>query len=183
MACEHINSSELHAPGPSQSVYREDCTQCFDSIDDPTGLDVCLFCYNGGCLKHAPLHYQSTSHPLALNIRRTRKVVKREEPPQKISKLAIAAETEEDRYDTRTSVHCFQCGADDIDSTQGILRNVVDGVLKASTFARQAEVKAWEQEITPCEHTLCLQQDIARQIQSQGIRTLLPGPEAMDGKC
>lgn len=24
--------TELRPPGPNQSVYREDCTQCFDSI-------------------------------------------------------------------------------------------------------------------------------------------------------
>lgn len=35
---------------------------------------------------------------------------------------------------------------------------VVDAVMKATTFATQAEVKAWEQEMTPCEHTLCLEQ-------------------------
>ena len=45
----------------------------------------------------------------------------------------------------------------------------MDAVLKANTFARQAEVQAWEQEITPCEHTLCLNQEAARQIDSQGM--------------
>jgi len=77
-------------------VYREDCTQCFDSIDDPAGLDVCLKCFNGGCAgdrNHAKLHSNTRRHPLVLNIRRTRKVVVRDEPPPKMSKLAIAAET------------------------------------------------------------------------------------------
>ena len=55
-----------------------------------------------------------------------------------------------------------------MEATQGKLPAVVDGILKASTFAKQAEVKAWEQEFTPCEHTLCLQQEDARQIESQG---------------
>jgi len=44
--------------------------------DDPTGLNVCLSCYNGGCTgeqNHGRSHYQLTQHPLALNIRRTRK--------------------------------------------------------------------------------------------------------------
>ncbi len=41
-------------------------------------------------------------------------------------------------------------------------------MLRANTFARQAEVQAWEQEITPCEHTLGLMQEEARQINSQG---------------
>lgn len=91
------------------------------------------------------------------------------EPPQKISKLAIAAETEADRYDIKTQVRCYECDIRDIDPLSGKLPAVIDGVLKANTFTTQAEVKAWEQEITPCQHTLCLIQDEARQIDSQGM--------------
>ena len=172
MACKHINVAELKPPGPSQSVYREDCTQCFDSIDDPSGLDVCLFCFNGGCTgdrNHSLLHVESTGHPLVLNIQRTRKQVSRDEPPQKISKLAIAAETETDRYDTVTRVKCYECNIDDVDASLGKLPGVVEGVLKANTFARQEEVKAWEQELTACEHTLCLEQETSRNIDSQDL--------------
>ncbi|KAF2734720.1 ubiquitin carboxyl-terminal hydrolase 14 [Polyplosphaeria fusca] len=167
MACKHIDAPELRPPGPIQSVYREDCTQCFDSIDDPTGLDVCLYCFNGGCTgdkNHSLLHVSSASHPLVLNIKRTRKQVKRDEPPQKISKLAIAAETEADRYDTTTQVKCYECGVDEVDKSSGKLPQLVDAVLKANTFARQEEVKAWEQELTACEHTLCLEQEPSREI-------------------
>lgn len=90
------------------------------------------------------------------------------EPPQKISKLAIAAETEADLYDIKTQVQCYECDIRDIDPLSGKLSAVIDGVLKANTFT-QAGVKAWEQEITPCQHTLCLIQDEARQIDSQGM--------------
>lgn len=38
--------------------------------------------------------------------------------------------------------------------------------MSAMTFARQTEVQAWEQEITPCEHTLCLEQSLAKQLES-----------------
>lgn len=172
MACVHKDSPDLRIPRPNQSVYREDCTQCFDSIDDPAGLDVCLYCFNGGCVgdrQHALLHAQKASHPLVLNIKRTRKKVKRDEPPHKISKLAIAAETEADRYDTTTEVKCYECGVNDVDKSAGKLGEVVDAVLKANTFARQEEVKAWEQEMIPCEHTLCLEQEQARKIEAQGL--------------
>jgi ubiquitin carboxyl-terminal hydrolase 5/13 len=104
-----------------------------------------------------------------LNIKRTRKKVKRDEPPQKVSKLSIAAETEADRYDTTTQVKCYECGIDDVDRTSGKLSTVVDAVMKANTFARQEEVKAWEQEMTACEHTLCLEQQPARVIESQSL--------------
>ncbi|KAG4029434.1 hypothetical protein MFRU_016g01860 [Monilinia fructicola] len=172
MSCKHVDAAELRPPGPSQAVYREDCTQCFDSLDDSTGLDVCLFCFNGGCTgdrNHSQLHHTIKSHPLVLNIRRTRRHVVRDEPPQKISKLAIAAETEADRYEYHTKARCYECAVDDIDKSSGKLSAVVDGVMKANTFSRQEEVKAWEQEFTSCEHILTLQQESARQIQSQDL--------------
>jgi ubiquitin carboxyl-terminal hydrolase 5/13 len=111
----------------------------------------------------------STDHPLVLNIKRTRKKIKRDEPRQKVTKLSIAAETETDRYDTTTHVKCYECGIDDVDKSTGKLPALVDAVLKANTFAKQEEVKAWEQELTACEHTLCLEQDAARQIESQNL--------------
>lgn len=95
-------------------------------------------------------------------------LVQRDEPPQKMSKLAIAAETEEDCYDTSTMVQCYECGIEDVNIPGAKLSGTVDGILKANTFARQAEVQAWEQEFTPCEHTLCLDQEQGRKIESQG---------------
>ncbi|RMZ92386.1 hypothetical protein DV736_g394, partial [Chaetothyriales sp. CBS 134916] len=172
MSCPHASDPSLRPPRPSQSVYREDCTLCFDSIDDPSGLDVCLHCFNGGCAgerNHSKLHNISTQHPLVVNIKRTRKPVKRDEPPPKMTKLSIAAETEEDKYDTVTQVKCYACGLDNVDTIQEALKRAVDGVLNAATFARQEEVKAWEQELTPCEHTLCLKQQPSRQIASQDL--------------
>ena len=172
MACPHVLNQDLRPPRPTQSVYREDCTQCFDSIDDGDGLDVCLSCFNGGCAgdrNHSLLHNSSTGHPLVLNIKRTRKQIQRDEPPLKLTKLAIAAETDEDKYDTTTRVRCHACGLHDVDKASGNLRPVVEGVMKAMTFANSEEVKAWEQEFTPCEHTLCLEQGPSRQIESQNL--------------
>ncbi|EXJ61444.1 ubiquitin thiolesterase [Cladophialophora psammophila CBS 110553] len=172
MECRHAHLDTLHPPRPNQSVYREDCTQCFDSIDDEAGLDVCLHCFNGGCAgdrNHSQMHYSSTDHPLVLNIKRTRKQVQRDEPPPKLTKLAIAAETEEDKYDTVTRVKCYACQMQDVNKNSGNLPSVVDGVMKAMTFAKSEEVKAWEQEFTPCEHTLCLKQKPRRKIESQNL--------------
>lgn len=169
-SCVHVNSHDLKCPSPSQAVYREDCTQCFDSIDDEAGLNVCLTCFNGGCAgdrDHASLHFKRFGHPLVLNIKRTRKKVQRDEPPQKMSKLAIAAETDEDRYDTTTRVICYLCGEDDVDKTSGRLATAIEGVFNAMTFSKREEVKAWEQEFVPCEHTLCLNQGDSRHIESR----------------
>ena len=166
--CPHAANASISPPTPTDSVYREDCTLCFDNIDQPEGLDVCLHCFNGGCAGervHGRQHAQQSQHPLAVNIKRTRKRKHREEPPQKLTKLAIAAETEEDRYETIAEIKCFECGIEGFEKPSNVTA-VIDGVLKANTFAKQEEVKAWEQEMTPCEHTLCLEQDAAREIPS-----------------
>ncbi len=50
-----------------------------ESQDDPSGLNVCLYCFNGGCTTerdHARLHSQMLKHPLVLNIQRSRKKIK-----------------------------------------------------------------------------------------------------------
>ncbi|KAK1832068.1 putative ubiquitin carboxyl-terminal hydrolase [Podospora conica] len=172
MACTHIGAANLAKPTANDSVYREDCTRCFDSIDDPSGLDVCLKCFNGGCTgdrAHSKDHAASRKHPLVLNIRRIRKRVVRDEPPLKMSKLAIAAETETDRYDNILTVKCLECGIDDIDKNDPLLAPVVDAVMTANTFSRKEEVKAWEQEITSCEHILTMQQGEPREIASQSL--------------
>lgn len=169
--CPHVQQfPDLRPPRPSESVYREDCTRCFDSIDDPAGLDVCLHCFNGGCAgerHHSLQHAQHFHHPLAVRIRRSRKRKLRDdaEPPGKITKLEIRAETDADRYDVVTDVHCLECQTEQL-PRDGKLGEVVDGVLKANTFAQQEEVKAWELELQPCEHTLLLEQSSAREIAS-----------------
>ncbi|KAJ0119012.1 ubiquitin carboxyl-terminal hydrolase 14 [Diaporthe amygdali] len=171
MACPHVDSLSISPPTPAQSVYREDCTQCFDSFDDAEGLNVCLQCFNGGCAgdrQHSALHSALRSHPLVLNVKRTRKAITRDEPPQKITKLAIAAEKEEDKYDTALSVKCLECNTV-LDATHPKIAPVVDGILTSNTFSRKEEIKAWEQELTSCEHILLMQQDEPRKIASQDL--------------
>lgn len=86
-----------------------------------------------------------------------------------MSKLSIAAETEADRYNFETTVKCYECGVENVDKSSGKIAAVVEGIMKANTFSRQEEVKAWEQVFTPCEHILMLQQEPPRQIQSQEL--------------
>ena len=71
----------------------------------------------------------------------------RDEPPPKMSKLAIAAETEADRYDTALAAKCLECNTE-LDIAGPKLAPIVDGIIKANTFSRNEEVKAWEQELT-----------------------------------
>lgn len=85
-----------------------------------------------------------------------------------MSKLAIAAETDEDRYETTTKIMCYACCKDDLDGSSSKLAQVVDGVMNALAFSQREEVKAWEQEFVPCEHTLCLVQQENRRVDSKG---------------
>lgn len=94
----------------------------------------------------------------------------RDEPPLKLSKLAIAAETEEDRYEITTSVICYSCSGAVVDKTSGNLPAVIEGVMTAMTFSKREEVKAWEQEFIPCEHTLCLTQNQVENSEAKGMR-------------
>lgn len=80
-ACPHLfaAASQLQPPRFSTTVYRDECTQCFDCDTDEDGIDVCLSCYNGGCPRiHAQAHAdklqgQGHGHDIVLNIRKTRK--------------------------------------------------------------------------------------------------------------
>lgn len=53
---------------------------------------------------------------------------------------------------------CYACAVENVDKTYGNLPVVIDGIMNAMTFSRKEEVKAWEQEFVPCEHTLCMVQ-------------------------
>lgn len=81
-----------------------------------------------------------------------------------MSKLAIAAETEEDRYDTALAAKCLECNTQ-LDIASPKLAPIVEGIIKANTFSKKEEVKAWEQELTSCEHVLMLQQHESRKIE------------------
>jgi ubiquitin carboxyl-terminal hydrolase 5/13 len=40
--------------------------------------------------------------------------------------------------------------------------------MQAMSSARQSEVKAWEEEILPCEHTLTMEQFVSAHIPASG---------------
>ncbi|KAI8096857.1 uncharacterized protein BX664DRAFT_292039 [Halteromyces radiatus] len=176
MACTHINTTRFSPPSIYTRVHKEECTQCFDSQDLAEGIDVCLTCFNGGCIsterQHAKLHYNKTDHPLAVNIRRVIKS-KRDEgtpPPQKMSKLAIVPEDTEPSYDYITKVRCYACnGMETTKDTNTEISSIVDAILLATSSARQSDVKAWEEDITACEHTLCLTQEEPRRLEQQSL--------------
>ncbi|KAK9453043.1 hypothetical protein V1511DRAFT_115479 [Dipodascopsis uninucleata] len=174
MNCPHLSEVVLSPPKVSQRVYKDDCTQCFDSPDQPWGLDVCLSCFNGGCespdRNHSRVHYLLSQHPFVLNIKRRPNPKKqREESPAKIAKLHIPAESEDDKYEVFTVVKCLGCNGLELDKGHPAFTEVVDGVMNALSASKQSEVKAWEEEITPCEHTLCVEQSESKILADQEL--------------
>ncbi|KAG1797423.1 uncharacterized protein HD556DRAFT_1356550 [Suillus plorans] len=180
--CPHVHEiSRLREPKLSQSVHREECTQCFDNQDGPKGIDVCLVCFNGSCLDsdrhHTRNHALRSGHSFTLNVKRIpkKKVSNRadgEEPPAKMKKLAINEEREEDKYEHTTVFKCWKCDLQDgkevaIDVAN--TKRLTDGIMLSLSSARQSEVKAWEEEITACEHTLCLEQLQSGTIPQEGL--------------
>lgn len=71
-----------------------------------------------------------------------------------------------------TSVICYSCARHDVDKTSGRLPAIIEGIMTAMTFSKREEVKAWEQEFVPCEHTLCLTQQDIENAESKGIFSL-----------
>ncbi|KAJ7600732.1 hypothetical protein C8J56DRAFT_911137 [Mycena floridula] len=183
MVCTHLDEiSRLQPPKLSQSVHREECTQCFDSQDGALGVEVCLSCFNGGCLDpqrhHASTHIQKTGHSFTLNVKRKLKPSSQrtedEEPPAKMKKLAIVEDREEDKYDHATVVKCWKCdpmaGRELPDAiSDSKVKSLVDGVMKSMSSARQSEVKAWEEEINPCEHALIMEQIPSGHVLEAGV--------------
>ncbi|CAL1697115.1 unnamed protein product [Somion occarium] len=183
MSCPHLGEfKQLQPPRLSQSVHREECTQCFDNQDQPLGVDVCLTCFTGACLDrdrhHMRTHVSRTGHSFTLNVKRKLRPsanrTEDEEPPAKITKLAIIEDRDEDKFEHRTVVKCWKCnpetGAELADATSDShVKSLVDGVMHSLSSARQSEVKAWEEEITPCEHTLTLEQLATGHISPSGL--------------
>lgn len=65
---------------------------------------------------------------------------------------------------------CYACSQDNVNKADGNLPAVIEGVMTAMTHSKKEEVKAWEQEFVPCEHTLCLVQQENLKAASAGTR-------------
>ncbi len=49
------------------------------------------------------------------------------------------------------------------------MNTIVDAILSSLSSAKQSDIKAWEEEIAPCEHTLCLVQGEPKKLQQQEL--------------
>ncbi|KAG5518235.1 hypothetical protein PMAC_003031 [Pneumocystis sp. 'macacae'] len=148
MTCSHL--SEICASVLVQDDYNKECTQCFDSWDDLLGVDVCLSCFNAGCLDkqrhHALIHFERTQHP-----------VRQEELLQKYTKLDIQEESE--IYNIQTCVKCYICKISNISEDSGRLKNIISSIISLPSALEKNEIRSWELELSSCEHVLSLFQN------------------------
>jgi ubiquitin carboxyl-terminal hydrolase 5/13 len=104
--CEH--AKRLTLPKASNTIYKEECTLCFENQDSVEGINVCLTCFDGSCSDkaqgHTKLHFDNSKHYLYLNIKRKRVAENR---PEKMAKLAI--QHVEPVYEFETRVLCYGC--------------------------------------------------------------------------
>jgi ubiquitin carboxyl-terminal hydrolase 5/13 len=107
-----------------------------------------------------------------------------------MTKLAIFEEREEDKYEhilalrhyrpsaaaatTLDSSNAIFVPAEGITQTNPRIRALVGGVMESLSSGRQDEVKAWEEELLPCEHTLTLDQLATSHIPASGACAVLP---------
>jgi ubiquitin carboxyl-terminal hydrolase 5/13 len=78
--CKHLENLKHEILSFQTNIFKDECTNCFDTPFSNAGLDVCLTCFNGACLEefnHSLLHYEKTNHPLVANIKK-KKLVGRE---------------------------------------------------------------------------------------------------------
>lgn len=174
MICEHLAglSDNLNPPSHHSKIYKDECTLCFDSCFEGDGIEVCLTCFNGGCTRndyHGRLHFEkNASHVGSL---RVKQVVKQKSvrsngdspPPQKITKLAVSAESRSESYDIEWRLICYKCPTvtflrEDV-AANAKLQRQIDAILKANSSEQQSEIQAWELEAKPCEHVLALSQE------------------------
>ena len=101
-----------------------------------------------------------------------------------MTKLAIVEEREEDKYERVVFLRWYGTAQEPVQispaDTTAIMaaeprvKALVDGVMHSLSSARQDEVKAWEEELHPCEHTLTLSQSATGHIPPSG--TCLSAP-------
>lgn len=117
-----------------------------------------------------------------------------------MKRLAIQEEREEDKYSFTTTLRSWpdsgqlipdaseNSKVDSVKREYLILvpsdlnawlqvKTLVDGIMNALSSARQSEVKAWEEEITACEHTLTLEQTSTEHIRPNGMSSDHPVPD------
>ena len=98
-----------------------------------------------------------------LNIKQRKKEkTEKKEEPKMITKLAIGkpggADFTGDEWEQLLEVKCLECDKTLDYEKNNEIKSLVTSVLNASSENEKEDIKAWEEELYPCEHTLTLNQ-------------------------
>lgn len=167
--CKHISELAIPKLHPGTHVYKDDCMYCFDTPQSSSnGIDICLECFQAfsrGPLNHTESHLEASYHQVFLNYvqqlkpESERKQNSDGERSAKMAKLMITDVCEDDNYNTLTSIYCGTCKEScAICDIPEALQTAVEQLLSANSSARDDEIKAWEQEIEPCHHSIEIEQ-------------------------
>lgn len=167
MVCSHINVDTIEAKVPANTVvYKDDCMYNFDTAENnELGLDVCLNCfqsYSRGDHDYTSEHCKDSSHSNFLNITKRMKPVDEkdvEERQNKMAKLEIKESKEEEVYDIKYHIYCsIDNQLFKLEEVPEKYQQLSESIIKTNSSSRQEEIKAWEQEILPCEHSIEIEQ-------------------------
>ncbi|KAG7720627.1 hypothetical protein KL949_001885 [Ogataea haglerorum] len=169
MALQYLQSLEeniVSPPSSSTPVYKDDCMFSFETPLDKNGLDICMHCFQAFSrdgLHYTHQHAQFFSHSLYLNYRKIpRKQAERNsEQPLKMVKLEIKEQTEDELFETKTQIYCAEIDQTVDYPSEGIPSQIATcaaAILKATSSGKKQEIKAWEQEIVPCQHAFDIEQ-------------------------
>lgn len=166
-------ASSLPSTVPSSAkVYKDDCMYSFDTPENnKLGLDVCMSCYQA--FARAPQknytseHYSEQRHPLYVNIVKTLKPeserLKRDSDEASVEtdgskvkqpKLEVQEQKETDLYDIHTSIYVAPLDKSaSIEESPEPASLLAKLILSANSAEKNDEIKAWENEVYPCEHS------------------------------
>ncbi len=111
---------------------------------------------------------------MMLNIKeRKKEMVKKEDEPQTITKLAIGkpggADFTGEEWEQVLELVCLKCNQSLDYEKDPKIKDLVTSLLNTSSESEKEDIKAWELEINPCEHTLTLQQEQGIKIAEKSI--------------
>ena len=174
--CSHFNT-DIEYNIANKKIYKDQCLKCYDNPKCEKGINICLKCFDGCCCErednHTKLHMSKKNHNIYMNF----KQIKKEKPKseiKKITKIAVGvpggAETESDEYEDKVEIICMKCNKVIPHENDDKLKNLVLGIINSSSEAQKNDIKAWEEKIIPCEHTLTLEQIIGKMLTEDDLK-------------
>lgn len=137
--------------------------------NNPLGLDVCMTCFQAFARashkNYTGEHYQERRHPLFVNITKKlkpeserRTVEDDTDDLRKKAKLEIKEQKESDLYDITNYIYVAPLDASvSIEDSPDAAKELALQILSANSANTNDDIKAWEQEILPCEHSVDIQ--------------------------